>query len=81
MTGTVTEINQVRGMVAVATEEDFTIIELTEEGIEEGDQLSWSESHPQGSGTVKNLTQGRTVNVYFQNHWVSREQLRQQLLY
>lgn len=81
MTGTVTEINQNRGMVAVQTEENFTILELTEEGIDVGDRLSWTAIHPLGSETIRNLTQGRTVNVYFQNHWVSREQLRQQLLY
>jgi hypothetical protein len=82
MRGTVTEINQVRGMAAVDTVEDgFTIIELPGEGIEVGDDLSWSDNHPEGSRTIMNVSKGRTMSVMFQSHGVHKSQLRQQLLY
>ena len=82
MTGTVTEINQRLGMVAVDTVEDgFTIIEMLSEGIEVGDELSWADSHPLGSGTVRNATKGKSMSVFYQNHCVTKSQLRQQLLY
>lgn len=81
MKGTVTEINQSRGMAAVFTEENFSIIELLNEGIEVGDELSWIAIHPLGSEIISNLTKGERVEVYFQNHWVPKTQLPQQLLY
>lgn len=81
MKGTVTEINSARGMVAVSTEEGFSIFELSGDEVQVGDVVSWSATRPFGSETITNHTQGNRVEVYFQNHWVTPEQLRAQLRY
>ena len=83
MKGTIQEINQRRGMVAVLTENgDFSIFELTsEEPLEIGDAIEWKDDTSLGHTEINNLTQNRQFEVYFQNHWVSRQQLKQQLLY
>ena len=82
MRGRAVHINHQRGMVAVLTEDgDYSIIELLGEDIDEGDDLKWNESFPLGGESIKNLTQGTVIEVYFQNHSVPKTQLRQQLLY
>lgn len=81
MKGTVQQINQRRGMVAVLTENgDFSIFELFGDDVRIGDAVSWDGSTPLGSEQVANHTQGRQFDAYFQNHHVSQSQLRQQLL-
>lgn len=81
MKGTVYQINQRRSMVAVLTEnDDFSIFELFGDDVQIGDAVSWNGSTPLGGGRVANHTQGRQFDVYFQNHYVSKGQLRQQLL-
>ncbi len=82
MKGQVTHINQQCGMVAMLTDdEDYTIIELLGDEVEEGDVLQWSGSYPLGGETIRNLTQECVMEVFFQNHSVPEHQLRQQLLY
>ena len=82
MKGQVAEINYQRGMVAVLTEDgDYTILEMLEEGIKVGDILEWPTHNPLGRETIHNLTKEIRVEVYFQNHWVNKDQLQQQLLY
>ena len=80
--GTVQAINPVRGMVAIATEDDgFTIIELLSDWeIEIGDSISWKNGHGMGSEVYENLTKGSRAEVYVQNHAVNEGQLPQQLL-
>jgi len=69
-------------MVAVEDEHgDYSIIELFGDDVEEGDVLEWPGNYPLGSQTIRNITQGVAIRVYFQNHGVPKHQLRQQLLY
>lgn len=79
--GRVEVINQSRGMVAIATEDDgYTIIELIEDSdIEENDILVWENGHGLGHEIYYNETKGRPSNVYVQNHAVSRPYLAVQL--
>ena len=82
MRGEVVHINHQKGMIAVLTElGEYSIIESIGDEAEEGDQLSWKDDYPLGGETIRNLTQGMTMEVYFQNHCVPKSQLRQQLLY
>jgi hypothetical protein len=80
--GTVAAINPVRGMVAIATEDDgYTIIELLSDwNIETGDSIIWANGHGLGSEVYENVTKGTRAEVYVQNHAVSPDSLRQQLL-
>lgn len=82
MKGEVMHINQQRGMVAVLTDDgDYSIIELLGEDVEVGDALRWNGDDPLGGETIRNLTQGMAMEVFFQNHYVSKTDLRQQLLF
>jgi len=74
-------INQIRGMVAVDTEEGFSIVELLGDEVSVGDRLSWAGSTPLGGERVTNLSEGVEIDVFFQNHHVSRGQLRGALLF
>ncbi|MGO8704909.1 MAG: hypothetical protein ACLQVA_13930 [Candidatus Brocadiia bacterium] len=82
MTGTIYRINPQRGMVAILTETDgFSVFELLSEiPLEIGDEVKWEPDTSCGRTHLVNITKHRTDEVYFQNHWVSAEQLRQQLL-
>ena len=82
MKGQVVHINQMRGMVAVLTDDgEYSIIELSGDSVEVGDVLQWNGDYPVGGEEIRNLTQGTTMDVFFQNHCVPKHQLRQQLLY
>jgi len=82
MKGDVVQINQQRGMVAVLTDDgEYSIIELLGDDVEVGDVLRWNGDYPLGGEMIKNLTQGISMEVFFQNHCVPKQQLRQQLLY
>ena len=83
MRGTIYEINQNRGMVAVLTENgDFSVFELLSGDIVEvGDEVQWKNDTGLGSEILTNLTRMESYEVYFQNHHVLKSQLRQQLLY
>jgi len=70
MNGEVVHINQQRGMVAV----------LTDDG-EVGDVLRWNGDYQLGGETIRNLTQGTSMEVFFQNHSIPKHQLRQQPRY
>lgn len=82
MTGVVHSMNPRRGMVAIETEgHGFTIIEVTDaEDFEVGDVVKWPNNTACGSEKYENVTKGKTASVYVQNHWVSPQDLRQQLL-
>jgi molecular chaperone DnaK (HSP70) len=80
MNGTVEQLNPSRGMVAVRTDEGYSIVELLGDEVEVGEVLAWSGSTPLGGETIRNLTRGCNLNVFFQNHHVSHSDLRSQLL-
>ena len=83
MKAVVFDINWRRGMVAVLTENgDFSIFEmLGDDNFEKGDEVFWKNDTALGSEKIRNATKGETMEVFFQNHWVPKNQLRQQLLY
>lgn len=80
--GTVAAINSNRGMVAIATDESFTIIELLSEfELEIGDSISWSNGFGLGHSIYENLTKNISQEVYVQNHSVNKASLNKQLLF
>jgi hypothetical protein len=83
MKATVKHINANRGMVAALTEEgSYSIFELLgSDSVEIGDVVSWRGDTPLGGEPLRNLTQNSQFEVYFQNHHVHPDNLRQQLLY
>ena len=83
MKGTIFEINENRGMVGVLTENgDFSIFELLSgDSVEKGDEVRWENDTGLGDEVITNLTQRESYEVYFQNHHVSKAQLRRQLLF
>jgi hypothetical protein len=82
MKGEVVEINRRRGLVAVLTEDgDYSIIELLGDDLDVGDEVAWHADSPLGGETINNMTQGVKMEVFFQNHCVPENQLRQQLQY
>lgn len=83
MRGTVKAINRNRGMVGVLTDGgDYSVFELLGgDEVEVGDDVSWKSHNPMGSDMLVNHSRGTRFEVFFQNHWVPPDQLRQQLLY
>ena len=80
MTGVVRYMNLKRGMVAVATEDGFTVLELLGEEVEVGDELAWRGLRPLGGETIRNVSRGRSLEVLFQGHRVAAVALRTALL-
>ncbi|MBA4286864.1 MAG: hypothetical protein C0434_15170 [Xanthomonadaceae bacterium] len=81
MRGVVRYINEHRGMVAVLTENGFSVFELLGgDPVEVGDTVSWADDTALGGELLTNHTQGERYEVFFQNHHVHQSQLRQQLL-
>ena len=81
MKGTIFKINHRRGMVAILTENgDFSTFEIIGGApVEEGDNVYWENDTGLGGEILHNLTQNEKYEVYFQNHWVPKHQLHQQL--
>lgn len=68
-------------MVAVSTEEGYSIFELLgSDSVEVEDLVSWQDDTCLGHTILKNIWQEETFEVYFQNHHVSQSQLNKQLL-
>jgi len=80
--GTVHAANPRRGMIAIDTGAmGFTIIEVTDiAAFDVGDTVEWANNTGLGSQMYRNVSKGKDVQVYAQNHWVRPEHLRQQLL-
>jgi hypothetical protein len=70
-------------MVAALTEDgSYSVFELLGgDSVEIGDEVSWKGTTPLGGERLRNHTQSEEFEVYFQNHYVHPDQLRQQLLY
>lgn len=83
MDGRIELINHKRGMVGVWTDEaGYSTFELlSDDEIEVGHVVSWEDDTANGDTMLTNHTTGYKFMVYFQNHWVSRESIRQQLLF
>jgi hypothetical protein len=83
MKGIIHNINKQRAMVAVLTEqEDYSIFEmLGYDDFDIGDEVSWIEDNPSGGCEVKNISKNTTIEVLFQNHYISEKNVKQQLLF
>lgn len=79
MEGVVEVINPKLAFVGARTQEGYSILEVLGGDVELGDRLSWSGSTPLGGEIVHNLTSGHDLDVYFQNHHVSKAGLRAQM--
>lgn len=67
-------------MVAVSTEEGYSIFELLgSDSVEVEDLVSWQDDTSLGHTILKNISQEETFEVYFQNHHVPQSQLNKQL--
>jgi hypothetical protein len=81
MMGTVHAINPARRMVAIATSDGFTVVELLRDGdVEIGDELAWQDYTALGSQVYANRTKHTQVRVSVRSHHVSEDQLQQLLL-
>lgn len=82
MKGVIKHINSARGMVAVLTDDgSYSVFELLGgDSVEIGDVVSWNNDTGLGGEEITNHTQGERFEVFFQNHYVHPDQLRQQLL-
>ncbi|MDA8431333.1 MAG: hypothetical protein M0Z60_00040 [Nitrospiraceae bacterium] len=79
MKGVVYAINSQLGTVAVLTDCDFSVFELLgDDQVGLGDEVNWSETTPLGSTLLTNTTRKTNFEVYFQNHWVSKNRLKRQ---
>ena len=68
-------------MITTIQDGDYSIMEMMgDDPPEIGDSIFWADATALGGETVKNRTQSETYDVFFQNHYVSKGQLRQQLL-
>lgn len=80
MNGTISHHNPSMGFVAVETDTGYSIFELQSEmEYEIGDTVSWQPDTACGHTVILNRTRNRATKVFFQNHWVHRDDLRQQL--
>lgn len=79
--GVVEKINPQRGMIAIATDDGFTIIELLSDfKLEVGDKVSWLNGFGLDHEVYENLTKKTKEEVYVQNHSVNKTNLDKQLL-
>ena len=67
-------------MVAIATDDGFTILEAAIADFGLGDQVEWDNDTALGKGTYRNLTKRTSIGVSVQNHWVPSNQLREKML-
>jgi hypothetical protein len=58
----------------------YSILELLSDDVELGDVLSWKQHYDLGSTRIRNVTQSRDFEGFFQNHDVLPGQLQGQLL-
>lgn len=73
--GVVEAVNRTLGMIAVLTDDGYTIIELLGYEAEVHDEVSWSDHLPLGGDSASNRTKGEVMDVYFQDHHVSLAKL------
>ncbi|HQT90855.1 MAG TPA: hypothetical protein PL001_02370 [Candidatus Kryptobacter bacterium] len=81
MTGKIFRINRPKQMIAILTANgDFSVFEnIGELEFEIDDEVSWENDNGVGGQRLHNITQQRDVDVYFENHQVSKEILKVQL--
>lgn len=81
MTGRIYRINKQKQIIAILTANgDFSIFEnISGMDFNIDDEVSWENSTGLGRQNINNITQHRSVDIYFENHWVSKEILKIQL--
>jgi hypothetical protein len=83
MKGRIVDINRKRGMVGVLTDDaSYSIFELLDDDeVEINDEIAWDNDTSLGHTYILNKTKSNKFEVYFQNHDVSKANLKKQLLY
>lgn len=81
MKGTVYAINTHNRLVAIDTDYGFTVIELLDDDtVEVGDEMNWDDSANLGLEIFENDSDGCKIEVFVQNHYVPRHELRHELM-
>jgi len=77
MTGSIYDINQQTGRVAVLTEDgEFSVFEfLGGNSVEKGDRVRWRGATSLGPTMLTNLTRGERYEVQFEDHWVPKSEI------
>ena len=79
--GSVCGLNRDQGMVAIATDDGYTIIEIdTGWAIDIGDAIAWEDGYHIGPTIYQNLTKASREGVFVKNHSVGEFDVDQQLL-
>ena len=79
--GQIADINPDRRMVAIATEDGYTIIEIALGWkIAVGDVIAWQDGLHIGPAIYENLTRGTREGVFVKDHAVTESDLQQELL-
>lgn len=79
--GIVADINRDCGMVAIATDAGYTIIETdTACSVEIGDVLAWDQGLHIGPAIYENLTRAARYGVFVREHGIGQEELARHLL-
>ncbi len=79
--GSVSAINHEQGMVAIATDDGHTIIEIdTSWKLDVGDLMSWDDGYHIGPAIYQNLSKGSRKGVFVKNHAVEERDVDLQLL-
>lgn len=79
--GTVADLNRDRGMVAIATDDGYTIIEVDAScSIGIGDEMAWEQGLHIGPAIYENLTRRWRDGVFVRAHGVGADELAHHLL-
>jgi hypothetical protein len=70
-------VNKDRGLAGLKTDDElFSILETDRTNLRPGEKLHWNGNHHFGSMFIENHTRSEDVDVYFQAHGLTKEQLR-----
>lgn len=76
MKGKVHKINKARAMAAILTANAYSIIEFSSpDDFKLNDEVEWSVDDVLGNSKIRNLTENRVQDVYFQNHNITEKNL------
>ena len=73
MKGVVRNINSERGVLAIETDEGYSLCELLSDNMALIGDVVECECHPLGTARVVNHSTGQTLRVYFQDHRATEE--------
>ncbi len=80
MKGIVRALNPSMGRVGCQTSDGFSMFDMMgDDPPDLGDEIEWSDLTPLGGERVRNVTQGCTYDVFFEDHHMSWATLKQQM--